>query len=222
MPIMDISRQVGEVNVSTAYTAKPEDTLIVCNATSAGFTVTLYKDLDSGAYHRLVVKISDDDVSGNTVTITDGTFSTTLASTSAAVELETDFDGDWVAVASFPTLDANTAISAADSAGLASSEAFSEADSAGLAASTATSGVDANTTTISVNKSIAASAVLSGVSATASVATSQNLSQSLLISGADSANTSQSLIISQTGSVATSQNASQSLNVSTALSVAVS
>src|SRR5262245_36304163 len=122
MPIDQIGRQVGEKNVSAAYTAQFDDTLIVCDATYAGFTVTLYKDLDSGAYHRLVVKISDADVSGNTVTITDGTFSTTLASTSAAVELETDFDGDWIAVASFPTLDANTAISAADSAGLEAAE----------------------------------------------------------------------------------------------------
>lgn len=205
MPIMDISRQVGEVNVSAAYTAKPEDTLIVCDATSAGFTVTLYKDLDSGAYHRLVVKVSDDDVSGNTVTITDGTFSTTLASTSAAVELETDFDGDWTAVASFPTLDANTAISAADSAGLAASEAESAADSAGLASSAATSGVDANTATISINKSIAASATLSGTSA------SQSIAASATTSG-----------VSNAISVATSQNTAQSTVISTNLSTALS
>lgn len=205
MPIMDISRQVGEVNVSAAYTAKPEDTLIVCDATSAGFTVTLYRDLDSGAYHRLVVKVSDDDVSGNTVTITDGTFSTTLASTSAAVELETDFDGDWTAVASFPTLDANTAISAADSAGLAASEAESAADSAGLASSAATSGVDANTATISINKSIAASATLSGTSA------SQSIAASATTSG-----------VSNAISVATSQNTAQSTVISTNLSTALS
>lgn len=205
MPIMDISRQVGEVNVSAAYTAKPEDTLIVCDATSAGFTVTLYKDLDSGAYHRLVVKVSDDDVSGNTVTITDGTFSTTLASTSAAVELETDFDGDWTAVASFPTLDANTAISAADSAGLAASEAESAADSAGLASSAATSGVDANTATISINKSIAASATLSGTSASQSIAASATTSGvSNAISVATSQNTAQSTVISENLSTALS------------------
>lgn len=205
MPIMDISRQVGEVNVSAAYTAKPEDTLIVCDATSAGFTVTLYKDLDSGAYHRLVVKVSDDDVSGNTVTITDGTFSTTLASTSAAVELETDFDGDWTAVASFPTLDANTAISAADSAGLAASEAESAADSAGLASSAATSGVDVNTATISINKSIAASATLSGTSASQSIAASATTSGvSNAISVATSQNTAQSTVISENLSTALS------------------
>lgn len=205
MPIMDISRQVGEVNVSAAYTAKPEDTLIVCDATSAGFTVTLYKDLDSGAYHRLVVKVSDDDVSGNTVTITDGTFSTTLASTSAAVELETDFDGDWTAVASFPTLDANTAISAADSAGLAASEATSVSDSAGLAASAATSGVTANTATISINKSIAASATLSGTSASQSIAASATTSGvSNAISAATSQNTAQSTVISTNLSTALS------------------
>ena len=222
MPIPVIGREVFQVNVSAAYSVKdPDINLVICDATSAGFTVTLYNDTNSGAYHRIVVKVSDDDTSGNTVTIVDanGNFSTTLASTSAAVELETDYSGNWVAVASFPTLDANTAISAADSAGLASSEAFSEADSAGAAASTATSGVTTLTTTVSTNKSIAASAtlsgtsaaesiaasaVLSGVSGTASVATSQNASQSLLISGAGSANTS------------------QSANVSTALSVAVS
>lgn len=125
MPINEIGRQIMSKNVSAAYTVQPEDSLIICDATSAGFQVTLYRDTDSGAYHRLVVKISDSDVSGNTVTITDGTFSTTLASTSAAVLLETDDDGDWIAVSSFPTLDANTAISAADSAGLAASEAQS-------------------------------------------------------------------------------------------------
>lgn len=205
MPIPNIARQVGEVNVSAAYTAKPDDTLIICDATSAGFTVTLYKDLDSGAYHRLVVKISDDDVSGNTVTITDGTFSTTLASTSAAVELETDFDGDWTAVAAFPTMDANTAISAADSAALLATDAHSAADSAGLASSAATSGVDANTATISINKSIAASATLSGTSA------SQSIAASATTSG-----------VSNAISVATSQHTAQSTVVSTNLSTALS
>lgn len=251
MPIDQIGRQVGEVNVSAAYTAKPEDTLIVCNATDAGFTVTLYKDLDSGAYHRLIVKISDSDESGNTVTITDGTFSTTLASTSAAVELETDYDGDWLAVASFPTLDANTAISAADSAGLAASSAESAAvsttdatslaqstaDSAGLAASAADSGVTANTATISINKSIAASATLSGTSASQSIAASATLSgtsasQSIAASATLSGTSaSQSIAASATTSgvsnaisTATSQHDAQSAvmseNLSTALSAA--
>lgn len=236
MPIPEIGREIITLSVSSTYTLKdPNVGQVICDCTSAGFTLTIYNDSNSGSYHRLVVSIASTDVSGNTLTIVDaaGNFSTTLASTSASVELETTNSGAWIIAAAYPTLDANTAISAADSAGLASSEAFSEADSAGLAASASTSGVTTLTTTVSTNKSIAASAtlsgtsaaesiaasaVLSGVSATASVAGSSNLSQSLLISGADSANTSQSLLIS--GSY--SQNESQSLNVSTALSVAVS
>lgn len=224
MPIPGITRQVITREVSAAYTVDPQVDQVVCNATSAGFTVTLYKDLDSGTYHRLVVKISDDDVSGNTVTITDGTFSTTIASTSASVELETDFDGNWLVAAAFPTLDANTAISAADSAGLLASSAESAADSGGLAASAASSGVTANTATISINKSIAASATLSGTSASQSIAASATLSgTSASQSIAASATTSG---VSNAISTATSQNTAQSgvmsQNLSTALSAASS
>lgn len=218
MPIMDISRQVGEVNVSAAYTAKPEDTLIVCDATSAGFTVTLYKDLDSGAYHRLVVKVSDDDVSGNTVTITDGTFSTTLASTSAAVELETDFDGDWTAVASFPTLDANTAISAADSAGLVASEASSEALSGGGAAAVALSAATSGTTLATSEATsggaaaaVALSAAASGTTLATSEATSGGAAAAVALSAATSGTT-----------LATSEATSAGDAASEALSAAVS
>jgi hypothetical protein len=222
MPIPGITRQVQTVNVSATYhLTDPNIDQIIADATSAGFTITIYNDLDSGAYHRLVVKVSDDDSSGNTVTIVDAAaaFSTTLASTSEAVELETDQDGNWIAVASFPTQDAAAAISAADSAGLAASEAESVSTSAGLAASAATSGVTVNTATISINKSIAASATLSGVSAAESIAASATLSGvSGAASVATSQNGSQSLLISAAGS----QNGSQSLNVSTALSVAVS
>jgi hypothetical protein len=212
MPIQDITRQVQQVTVTTTYRlTDPNIGLIIANATSAGFTITIYNDTNSGAYHQLVVKVSDSDVSGNTVTIVDaaGVFSTTLATTSAAVILETDATGNWNAVATFPTTNATTAISAADSAG--------------LRASNATSAATSNSLNISAGNSVAASATLSGTSATASVATSQNGSQSLNISTTGSVAASAVLSgVSATASVATSQNASQSLNVSTAQSTAAS
>jgi len=241
MPITNISRESNSIEISTTYSLKDYDiNLVIADCTSAGFTLTIYDDLQSGAYHRLVVKISDDDVSGNTLTVVNAgaTFSTTLASTSAAMILETDNDGLWHEIATFPTLDANTAISAADSAGLQSSTAQSVSTSGGLAASSATSGVTTLTTTVSTNKSIAASATLSGVSAaesiaasatlsgvsaTASVATSQDTSQSTNISTNKSVASSAVLSgVSATASVATSQNLSQSANVSTVASAVAS
>jgi len=241
MPITNISRESRDISISTTYSLTDYDiNLVIADCTSAGFTLTIYDDLQSGSYHRLVVKISDDDVSGNTLTVVNAgaTFSTTLASTSAAMVLETDNAGLWHEIATFPTLDANTAISAADSAGLQSSIADSTSTSGGLAASAATSGTTTLTTTVSTNKSIAASATLSGTSAaesiaasatlsgvsgTASTATSQNVSQSLNISTTGSVAGSATLSgVSATASVATSQNVSQSLNVSSAFSLAAS
>lgn len=211
MPIPGISREIITVNVSTTYSlVDPNIEQVICDATSAGFTVTLYDDLQSGMYHRVVVAISASDSSGNTVTIVNagGTFSTSLDATSEAVELETTNTGTWIIAAQFSTTQAATASSKADSAGLRASTASSASVSAGLNASSATSAATSNSLIISQTGSVAASAVLSGVSATASVATSQNGSQSLNISS--------------TGSVATSQNGSQSLNVSTAQSTAAS
>lgn len=223
MPIPSITRQIQTINIAAAYSlTDPSIEQVIADVTAGAFQLTIYDDLDSGAYHRLVVKISDDDVSGNTLTIANvgATFSTTLASTSAAVELETDYSGNWIAVASFPTLDANTAISAADSAAALAVEAESAADSAGLAASVATSGVDANTATISINKSIAASATLSGTSASQSIAASATLSGvSASQSIAASATTSG---VSNAISAATSQNTAQSTVVSENLSTALS
>jgi hypothetical protein len=226
MPIPNISRNVNTIQISAAATIGFDVDQVICNATSAGFTVTIYDDLNSGTYHRLVIAISPDDSSGNTVTIVNqgGTFSTTLASTSAAVELETQYDGTWIITAAFPTLDANTAISAADSAGLEASNAFSEATSAGLAASAAESGVTLNAATILTNKSIAASATLSGTSASQSIAASATLSgTSASRSIAASATLSG---VSNAISSATSQNTAQSTviseNLSTALSAAES
>ena len=216
MPITNISRESRDISISTTYSLTDYDiNLVIADCTSAGFTLTIYDDLQSGSYHRLVVKISDDDTSGNTLTIVNAgaTFTTSLAATSAAVELETDNSGAWHAVATFPTEDAATAISAADSAGLVGSSATSSSNSTALTAST----------TASTNKSTAASATLSGVSGTASTATSQNASQSLNLSTTGSVAASATLSgVSATASVATSQNASQSLNVSSALSLAAS
>src|ERR1051325_11660702 len=192
MSINNISRQLITQNVSSAYTAQLTDDQIICNATSAGFTVTLYK-VNDGAVHRILVAVSASDVSGNTVTITDGTFSTTLNAASAAVTLETEYDGTWVIAGEYPVTSSATATSSATSAGLAASVAQSAGVSAaagGTGASTstsvATSQNTAQSTVISQNLSTTSSAVLSGVSATASVATSQNASQSLNVSTAQS------------------------------------
>lgn len=210
MSITNFTRQVNTVHITAAYTASPENDQIFCDATSAGFQVTLYK-IGDGARHELFVAIEDDDVSGNTVTITDGTFSTTLSATGASVHLEMDIDGNWFIAGQYPVTSSAAATSSATSAGLAASTALSAGTSAGLAGSAATSAASSG----SLNTSTAGS-----------VATSQNASQSLNISTtgstATSENTSQSLNVSTTGSVATSQNASQSLNVSTAQSTAAS
>jgi len=192
MAIDNITRQVITKNVSAAYTAQLDDTQIVCDATSAGFTVTLYK-VNDNAVHRLIVAIDPDDSSGNTVTITDGTFSTTLSAAGAAVTLETQYDGSWMIAGQYPVTSSATATSSATSAGLAASVAQSAGVSAAAggtgassSTSTATSQNLSQSTTISTVGSVAGSATLSGVSATASVATSQNASQSLNVSTAQS------------------------------------
>lgn len=192
MSINNISRQLITRNVTGATTATPDDDQIICDATSAGFTITLYK-VDDNAVHRLIVAVDPDDSSGNTITITDGTFSTTLSAAGAAVTLETQYDGSWMIAGQYPVTSSATASSSATSAGLAASVAQSAGVSAaagGTGASTATSvATSQNTTqstTISQNLSTTSSAVLSGVSGTASVATSQNLSQSANVSTAQS------------------------------------
>lgn len=190
MSIDNISRQVITKNITGAYTAQLEDTQIICDATAAGFQVTLYK-VNDNAVHRLIVAVDPDDVSGNTITITDGTFSTTLSAAGAAVTLETQYDGSWMIAGEYPVTSSATATSSATSAGLAASVADSAAISAGAggtgasqATSAATSQNTTQSTTISQNLSTTNSAVLSGVSGTASVATSQNLSQSANVSSA--------------------------------------
>ena len=201
MSIDNISRQVITKNVSAAYSAQLEDNQIICDGTAAGFTVTLYK-VNDNAVHRLIVAVDPDDSSGNTITITDGTFSTTLSAAGAAVTLETQYDGSWMIAGEYPVTSSATATSSATSAGLAASVADSAAVSAGAggtgassATSTALSGLSqansnatsqntTQSTTISQNLSTTNSAVLSGVSGTASVATSQNLSQSANVSSA--------------------------------------
>ena len=192
MAIPDVNRNVITQHVSAAYSAQLTDDQIICDATSAGFTVTLYQ-VDDGACHRLLVAVDPADSSGNTVTITDGTFSTTLSAAGAAVTLETQYDGSWMIAGEYPVTSTATATSSATSAGLAASVADSAAVSAGAggtgasqAASVATSQNTTQSTVISQNLSTTSSAVLSGVSGTASVATSQNLSQSSTISVAQS------------------------------------
>ena len=192
MSIENITRQLITKNVSAAYAAQLEDNQIICDATSAGFTVTLYK-VNDNAVHRLIVAVDPDDSSGNTVTITDGTFSTTLSAAGAAVTLEAQYDGSWMIAGEYPVTSSATAASSATSAGLAASVAQSAGVSAaagGTGASTATSVATSQNTTqstvISQNLSTTNSAILSGVSGTASVATSQNVSQSLNVSTAQS------------------------------------
>lgn len=192
MAIDNINRQLITRNVTGATTATPDDSQIICDATSAGFTVTLYK-INDGAVHRLIVAVDPDDSSGNTVTITDGTFSTTLSAAGAAVTLETQADGTWMIAGEYPVTSSATATSSATSAGLAASVA----ESAGVSAAAGGTGASQSTsvatsqnlsqsTTISTVGSVAASATLSGVSGTASVATSQNVSQSANVSTAQS------------------------------------
>lgn len=207
MSIDNISRQVITKDVSAAYTAQLEDNQIICNATDAAFQVTLYK-VNDNAVHRLIVAIDPDDVSGNVVTITDGTFSTTLSAGGAAVTLETQYDGSWMIAGEYPVTSTAAAASSATSAGLAASSADSAAVSAGAG------GTGASTAT---------SAATSGTSSAISAATSQNTAQSTVISQNQSATDSAVLSgVSGTASVATSQNLSQSANVSSAMSLASS
>jgi len=192
MAIPDINRNVITQHVSAAYTAQITDDQIIGDATSAGFQVTLYQ-VDDGACHRLVVAVDPDDSSGNTITITDGTFSTTLSAAGAAVTLVTQYDGSWMIEGEYPVTSSATATSSATSAGLAASVAQSAGVSAAAggtgasqATSVATSQNTTQSTTISQNLSTTNSAILSGVSGTASVATSQNVSQSTNVSTAQS------------------------------------
>lgn len=64
-------------NKSANYTALASDQLVLCNATSAAFTITL-PTTGIVAGHILSVKKTLTDVSFNAVTISDGTFSTTV------------------------------------------------------------------------------------------------------------------------------------------------
>lgn len=226
MPITQIGRQIQSVSVSSTYSlTDPNIEQIVANATSAGFTITLYNDTNSGAYHRVVVKVSDSDVSGNTVTIVDaaGVFSTTLSSTSAAVELETDPAGNWLAVATFPTTNAATAISAANSAGLRASTADSKAVSDSVVISTNLTTANSTAASNSLNISVADSKAVSDsvvISTLTTTSDSKAASNSLNISVADSKAVSDSVVISTLTTTTNSKITSQSLILSVTTSTA--
>jgi hypothetical protein len=176
MSIDAIGRQQVTLSASAAATVGPEVTQVICNATSAGFTLTL-TDFNDGAKHQLEVLMSPSDSSGNDVTISGnaGAFTTTVSSDgSTSVLLETQYNGTWFVVADVSTGSAAAANSRAVSAGLAASGSTS----------VATSQNGSQSQNVSSTQSIATSAVLSGVSATASIATSQNASQSLNVSSA--------------------------------------
>lgn len=174
--ITNISRNVNTITASSAQTVGPDVDQVICNATSAGFTLTLTDVLD-GALHQVEILISPSDTSGNDVTISGnaGSFSTVVSSDgSSSVLLQTQYDGTWFVVGDVSTVSSAAANSRAVSAGLAASGSTS----------VATSQNGSQSQNVSSTQSIAASAVLSGVSATASVATSQNGSQSLNVSSA--------------------------------------
>lgn len=204
MKTAGLDRQIITQNVSSAYSAQLTDDQIICDATSAGFQVTLYQ-INDGADHELIVAIDPDDSSGNTVTITDGSFSTTLDSAGGAVTLAVQYDGTWMIAGQYPVT--------------SSAAATSKADSAALRASVAQSGVTSN----SINISVAGSGVTSN-SINVSVADSKAVSDSVVISTltttSNSKDTSQSVLISSLTTTTNSAVASLSVNLSVTTSTA--
>lgn len=179
MPIQSIDRNAYTRNVSATVTLKPEDYIVVANATSAGFTITL-PDWSDGAEHDILIQISSSDSSGNTVALSGnaGAFTQNLASNATnSVWLKTRQDGTWFVAGYQSVTTAAAASSAAASAGLAASTADSKAVSDSVLTSTAQSGVVSAST---------------GLSA----ATSRDTSQSTLISVADSKAVSDSVTTS--------------------------
>jgi hypothetical protein len=217
MPIDSITRQVITQHVTAAYTAQLADTQIVCDATSSGFIVTLYGD-DSGAYHRLVVAIDPGDSSGNTVTITDGTFSTSLDTAESSVELEMQYDGTWMIAGQYPTTSALTAASEATSAGLAAAIALS-------AATSGTTVATSEATSAGSKATIALSSATSGTTLATSEATSGGLAAAAALSAAVSGQTvvtSEATSAGAAGAVALSTATSAGKAASVAQSVAIS
>jgi len=173
MKTLNVNRNVSTLSATAAVTLGPDVDQLICDATSAGFTVTLC-DFNDGADHQVEIIIDLDDVSGNTVTVSGnaGVFSASLSSsgTTSAI-FQTQYDGTWFIAGDVSSV----------SAGAANSRAIS----AGLAASTAGSTATSQNTSQSANVSTAGSGVTSNslnISLTGSTASSQNTSQSILLS----------------------------------------
>jgi hypothetical protein len=189
MKTLNLNRNISTLTATAAITLGPDVDQLICDATSAGFTVILC-DFEDGADHQVEIIISTADSSGNTVSVSGnaGAFTASLSSsgTTSAI-FQTQYDGTWFIAGDVSSVSVGAANSRAISAGLAASNATSAATSGvSQANSVATSQNLSQSTTISTVGSVAGSATLSGVSATASVATSQNVSQSATVSVAQS------------------------------------
>jgi len=209
--IGSISRQLVTQLLTGSGNINMDTDQVLCDATSGAITATLYASPGDGALHQVVVEKTD--AGANAVTVTDGTFSFSLANQYETVICQLTAAGAWFGVSGF------------DRSGTGNVDGPASATSNDIVTFNGTtgkiikdSGIAA--TTISTNASIAASATLSGVSAAESIAASATLSG---VSAAESIAASAVLSgVSGTASVATSQNASQSLNVSSAMSLAAS
>ena len=98
-PIGGIGRQVPTRTITASATATVDDYQILANATSGAITVTLFTSPGDNAFYELIVQKTDS--SANAVTVTDGTFTFSLAAQSDAVICQLTAAGAWIGISGF-------------------------------------------------------------------------------------------------------------------------
>lgn len=97
-PIGGIGRQNNPRTITSSATASLDDYQVLCDCTSGAITYTLYPSPGDGQFYELIVQKTDS--SANAVTITDGTFSFSLASQNDSVICQLA-GSTWIGVSGF-------------------------------------------------------------------------------------------------------------------------
>ena len=99
MAISSINRNVTTLNITASATVGLDVDQVLADASSGSITVTLNTDPGDGAFRELVVQKTDS--GANAVTVTDGTFTFSLAAQNDSVICQMTAGGDWIGVSGF-------------------------------------------------------------------------------------------------------------------------
>lgn len=97
-PIGSISRNNSPRSITSSVSASIDDYQVLCDCTSGAITYTLYPAPGDGQFYEIIVQKTDN--SANAVTVTDGTFTFSLASQSDSVICQLA-GSTWIGVSGF-------------------------------------------------------------------------------------------------------------------------